>query len=990
MRQSARGTLYTALLFVFLSTLSLYSQFEKVIDLHFSIDQFGTGMQTTPDNGSIVVGNNITNAGNDEAFAAKFDEDGNVQWMREYPSMSGTYDFVRFTDVDLLYDASGTLHEGYVITGSVEKPNVDDRDILVARIDLQGQVVWSTTYQSPKFNDGNIYQDEGLAVIQDGNGNIAVTGYTNGDEVTCGQGNVIGSRADMFLLRLDPNGAWLSWAVVGEEIFGTQPHFRYMTGYGLTEYNTGGLPSYIVVGTRKQAFAFDPAVPETCTQQVSYMTHLAKFSSAGQHLWSRNIPDPPAQMGLWWSGDIGYDVIQTQDGGIALVGALNGSIGSLLDGVYVVKTNANGMVGPGFPNTWSREIATVSGGGLCFSQASTWEEIGKSIVETDIGDFIITGTKNNCTSSGGFQKDMTIIRISSDGDVMHAIQHGGTGNEQGEKVTLSNDHSYYTATGTSSSYNSNIDLYLVKGSITECARCGNSVPLISNDPEAEAITFIPTIDHLANSTPQIRDLGQSYNEENVCDPEFSCGVASQNYFHNRYQAAGYEYGMDGEETDDGGFIVAGFDKDKTGTLPLYGALLAKTDNQGLGSTTSEWIKRYETGNGDIEGRSVAEKPTGNAGYAVAGYAFLDGDNYGEIPLFFHTNLSGTLSNAWTYFPSDAVSIPRSASVYNAHNSGFILSYELMTDSVSDSKSITYVLRTDANGSVTPMTGNQKWAYMYEMDESAEPASAIPTSDGNYAVAGNHRLNGNVKPFLMKLDDYGNVDWAYEYGGSNFYCTDFAETSDEGFIMTGVRLSFSAGIDAGFVMKLSSTGSVEWTQVYIVNSNSSPVSSQLNSIISESNGEGYAASGQVGRTASFPHNGWILRMDNCGVPEWTTSAIAITPADFDTYASISETSNGEFFTTGTISSGDPLKADMWGTLTTCDGTVCLPEQISLDLYEVNMSRQSITVNRYDAAYEEELELDEREFPLELMIRICPDPPGNIQEEINISHLLSPLR
>ena len=62
----------------------------------------------------------------------------------------------------------------------------------------------------------------------------------------------------------------------------------------------------------------------------------------------------------------------------------------------------------------------------------------------------------------------------------------------------------------------------------------------------------------------------------------------------------------------------------------------------------------------------------------------------------------------------------------------------------------------------------------------------------------------------------NAQWARTYGGSGFdYVKSIQQTSDGGYIVAGWTWSFGAGERDIWILKLYSSGDVEWTRTYDV-------------------------------------------------------------------------------------------------------------------------------------------------------------------------------
>ena len=111
-------------------------------------------------------------------------------------------------------------------------------------------------------------------------------------------------------------------------------------------------------------------------------------------------------------------------------------------------------------------------------------------------------------------------------------------------------------------------------------------------------------------------------------------------------------------------------------------------------------------------------------------------------------------------------------------------------------------------------GEIEWQYFYP--SAAEAASIKLTPDGGFVVAGSTAMpdteQGDV--WLAKLDTTGVMEWQKTYGGNqDDRAKSVWQTADGGYIVVGTTESFGAGEKDIWLLKLSSTGSIEWQRSY---------------------------------------------------------------------------------------------------------------------------------------------------------------------------------
>jgi len=95
-------------------------------------------------------------------------------------------------------------------------------------------------------------------------------------------------------------------------------------------------------------------------------------------------------------------------------------------------------------------------------------------------------------------------------------------------------------------------------------------------------------------------------------------------------------------------------------------------------------------------------------------------------------------------------------------------------------------------------------------------SLVETSDGGYALAGHIQLfDGEGTDFwLVKTDEYGNMEWNQTYDGSDKdWGSSLVETSDGGYALAGYTRSFATGEYNVWLIKTDAAGNMEWNQTY---------------------------------------------------------------------------------------------------------------------------------------------------------------------------------
>ena len=192
------------------------------------------------------------NAGNPDPFLARYDSTGNRLWIRQFGT--GDFSYARALAPD---GAGGVMVAGYTL-GSLGGPNAGETDVFLARYDSAGNRIWIRQFGTSRF-------DRALALAPDGVGGVMVAGETLG---SLGGPNADGY--DAFLARYDNEGNQL-WI----RQFGTSGHDN---ASALAPDGAGGV---VVVGATQGSLVW-PSMED-------WDAWLARYDSAGNRVWIRQF-----------------------------------------------------------------------------------------------------------------------------------------------------------------------------------------------------------------------------------------------------------------------------------------------------------------------------------------------------------------------------------------------------------------------------------------------------------------------------------------------------------------------------------------------------------------------------------------------------------------------------------------------------------------------------------------------------------------------------
>jgi len=334
-------TLLFALLF---TSLTLHAQpniqWQKC--LGGTLSETARDIQQTSDDGYIVVGYTRSNDGDVFGFhggwdwwVVKLDQLGNIQWKKV---LGGS-------DIDTAESIRQTCDGGYIIAGSTYSNNWDvsgnhgESDYWVAKLSPTGQIQWRRAY-------GGSGEDNAYAVRQTTDGGYIVAGYSGSldGDVT----HKVGIH-NVWIVKLDSAGT-IEW----NRSYGGLTNGDL--AYSIEQTTDGG---YIFAG---ETYSNDGDVSGHHGNDDCW---VVKITAGGEIEWQRALGG--------MASDRGWRVLQTTDGGYAMLGYAGSSNGDVVGwhGLYdywVVKLSTTGEIEwqkclGGTDDDWARSICQTADGG---------------------------------------------------------------------------------------------------------------------------------------------------------------------------------------------------------------------------------------------------------------------------------------------------------------------------------------------------------------------------------------------------------------------------------------------------------------------------------------------------------------------------------------------------------------------------------------------------------------------------------------------------
>ena len=348
------------------------------------------------------------------------------------------------------------------------------------------------------------------------------------------------------------------------------------------------------------------------------------------------------------------------------------------------------------------------------------DDYAYSVKQTSDGGYIMAGS----TESFGTGGRIYLIKTNSFGDTLWTKTIGGD-YEVGESIQQTSDGGYILSGMASDSLFNSI-VYLIKtdsnGTVLwrKCYEGGEGSSVFQNTDHGYIICG--TVSGGFNTT----DLSLIRTDSSG-NPLWIKRV-------NLFNLGGSDYAYSVQQTNDGGFVVAGL----VGPTVYYAFLLKFSGNGAL-----TWHKVFNSSATNYLGQSVQQ--TNDGGYMIAGYA-------GNAPLLIKTNALGNPVWSKTY-SSASFSYATAYSMQQTTDDGYIVA--CFNYNWSTSKIYPFLFKTDSIGTVL-------WAKQYSFCNSNIPNYSYPsvrqTLDGGYILScSTDSFGAGAKDFcLIKTNSTGGT------------------------------------------------------------------------------------------------------------------------------------------------------------------------------------------------------------------------------------------
>jgi len=383
-------------------------------------------------------------------FVIKIDNVGNFVWAKQFGG--ATSNFV--TSESITLDAAGNIYLAGDFNGTVDfDPGIGvfaftGNDMFTCKLDPSGGLIWAKQF----IINTPFKKNEAVAV--DPTGNVYFTGYF-GSSVDFDPGPGIFnltpvSGADIFICKLDNAGNFV-------DVYHLTGTFAKST-YDIVSDGSGNI---FVTGYHFGTTDFDPG-PGTYNLSSNGLVDIfiQKIDSSGNLVWVYSFGSS--------GGDSGNSITIDNQGDIYITGTFRGTIDfnpgigiSNLTvpptsswGIFILKLDANGNF------IWAKSIDDGSGNSIevdSFNNVYITGGFGGGTIDFDPGPGVY-----NLTSTT-INRDVFVLKLTSNGDFIWAVGYGSSANEAGLDIHIDNAYNVYISgyfkTGTVVDFNPGIGIY---------------------------------------------------------------------------------------------------------------------------------------------------------------------------------------------------------------------------------------------------------------------------------------------------------------------------------------------------------------------------------------------------------------------------------------------------------------------------------------------------------------------------------------------------
>ncbi len=287
-----------------------------------------------------------------------------------------------------------------------------------------------------------------------------------------------------------------------------------------------------------------------------------------------------------------------------------------------------------------------------------------------------------------------------------------------------------------------------------------------------------------------------------------------------------------QQTTDGGYIITGV----TGCYDNCDVWLIKTDSQG----NEQWNQTFGGSESD-KGESVQQ--TTDGGYIITGSTSSFGNGNSDVWLI-KTDSQGNEVWNQTFGGSGGYSVQQTT------DGGYIITGKTVSNYMGLD---IWLIKTDSQG-------NEVWNQTFGGDYGDSGNSVQQTEDGGYIITGYIHFNGH-HVFLIKTDSNGNEEWTHTFVRTYDIGNSVQQTTDGGYIITGSTHSFGGNDNDIWLIKTDSQGQEEWDKTF------GGSDYDIGYSVQQTTDGGYIITGLTGSFGNGNRDVWLIKTDSNGNEEW---------------------------------------------------------------------------------------------------------------------------
>ncbi len=295
-----------------------------------------------------------------------------------------------------------------------------------------------------------------------------------------------------------------------------------------------------------------------------------------------------------------------------------------------------------------------------------------------------------------------------------------------------------------------------------------------------------------------------------------------------------------------------------------------------GAPPIQWQKTFGSIWGD-EGHSVQQ--TSDGGYIITGCSGANSPLQAGDVCLIKTDPNGNCDWQKTFGGS---ADDYGYSVQQTSDGGYIITG--WTSSFGSGDYDVYLIKTEPNG-------NEKWQKTFGGSQKDRGYSVKQTNDGGYIIVGRTESYGAgiLDVYLIKTDPNGDSQWQKTFGGSSWdEGSSVQQTTDGGYIIAGLTMSFGAGNVDFYLIKTDPNGDKKWQKTFGGNNR------DWGESVQQTTDGGYIISGFTQSYGAGGCDVYLIKTDPNGNLQWQKT---FGGSDDEQGYSIRQTSDGGFIIAG---------------------------------------------------------------------------------------------